>query len=222
MLDDNGLSAALRNPMPVADEGTDNERGALLAKAALWAASHLIDEMDADGLSFYRTPANQARFIAELSQLGADSAIVAFRAFFDVVSDSAPERLLASMAEDFSRLFVGPGPGLAPPFESLYVGAGRYGGSAASELENALARAGLQQTGSLSLPSDHLGVELALLAHWSALGERTECIWLLRQHLLVWVPQWSADVQRHAETHMYRALAALVVDVTERGLELSA
>lgn len=215
------LPAPLREPMPGAHEGGDGERAVLLTKAALWAASCLIDEVDRDGLSFYRTPENQARFMAELSQLGAGRAVLAFRPFFAAVSDMPAESLLAGMAEDFSRLFIGPGPGLAPPFESLYVGAGRYGGAATSELENALARAGLQQTGAPNLPGDHLGVELALLAHWSALGERTECRWLLRHHLLTWVPQWAENVRTHSVTHFYRALAALVEDIVRCGQELS-
>jgi TorA maturation chaperone TorD len=221
MLDDNSLSDSLRDPMPDAAECGDDERAVLLAKAALWAASCLIDEVDRDGVSFYRTPENQDRFMAELSRLGADRAVLAFRPFFDAVSDLPAESLLAGMAEDFSKLFIGPGPGLAPPFESLYVGAGRYGGTATSELENALARAGLQQTGSPNFPGDHLAVELALLAHWSTLGERAECGWLLREHLLTWVPRWAEDVRRHSATHFYRALAALVEDIVRCGQEFS-
>lgn len=216
------LPAPLREPMPGANEGGDDERAALLAKAANWAACCLIDELDRDGFSFYRSPGHRVRFTAELSQLGAGSAVRAFSPFFAAVSDMPAETLLAGMAEDFSRLFIGPGPGLAPPFESLYADARRYGGAAASELEKALARAGLHQAGASSLPADHLGVELALLAHWSTLGERAGCGWLLREHLLTWVPQWAEDVRRHSATHFYRALAALVEDIVHCGQEFSA
>lgn len=195
---------------------TDIRRPQLLHRAALWAAHYVQYEADEDAILFYRKPDNQIRVMSELSVLGACTAASAFRAFFDASAALSLEQVLADLREDYARLFVGPGPGAAPPYESLYLGEGRYGGEVPRDFERALARAGLERTGSLG-PADHLSIEIALLGHWSLSGNVSECRWLIQEHLLRWVFRWADDVQSNARTSFYRAVAALVVDVVACG-----
>jgi len=129
-----------------------------------------------------------------------------------------PAATVEALAEDYARLFIGPGPGLAPPYESLYTSAERrYYGDAFSEVAALLRAEGIQVAAEFAAPADHIAVELAIMRHlaqkpaapgqphpWHVQRE------FLDGHLLRWAPRWVADVAREAATGFYRGAASLL------------
>lgn len=139
--------------------------------------------------------------------------------------------LAESLAQEYTRLFAGPGPHIAA-YESVYVpGEGelepRLWGAAA------VAVAGFYREIGLELPEgrlpDHLGVELEAMAliagaeagslsagdvagaqRLAGLKDR-----FCREHLLRWVPAVCKDVQRGARSSFYKSMAALAVGLVE-------
>lgn len=126
----------------------------------------------------------------------------------------------AAAAADYERLFVGPDHLPAPPWESVYrTEEHLLCGAPCLEVRAAYRAAGLEVTGGHAVPDDHISFELAFMsvlcsraAEALERGEDPEP-WLsqrsafLREHLLTWAPAFAADVQRHAATDYYRALA---------------
>jgi TorA maturation chaperone TorD/NAD-dependent dihydropyrimidine dehydrogenase PreA subunit len=105
------------------------------------------------------------------------------------------------LEQEFTRLFLGPGRPVAHPYESIYR-EGRTMGDATLDVRARLASAGLtprRQT----LP-DHVGIELAFMAHltasealaWETADEDRARGYLiqqesfLRDHLTAWLPQF--------------------------------
>ncbi len=112
---------------------------------------------------------------------------------------------------EHTRLFVSGYPRTAcPPFESAYRH-GRMGGPAVHELEDLFARNGLAPDG---MPADFLGALLDLAGELrdrplaaSSLAE------LWSRHLALWVPDFAADLDRHATLRVYRDLAARLMSL---------
>lgn len=126
---------------------------------------------------------------------------------------------------DFSRLFIGPGRLLAPPYESVY----RSREGLVFEAETLQVRArykawGLQAPHLNREPDDHVGLELEFLGTLCLRGldaietgdadllgrVREEISGFLDDHVLRWVPACMDDVAAGARTACYRAVAALV------------
>lgn len=132
------------------------------------------------------------------------------------------------LRDDHFRLFVGPGRGLACPYESVYVSRdGLLFGDETFDVRATYARAGL--SADPSEPDDHLGVELAFVAELAgriaAHDERHLCAELggfLAQHLDRFAPQVLAEVGEHARTPIYRTLPALTRSVLVAAQELAA
>jgi putative dimethyl sulfoxide reductase chaperone len=139
----------------------------------------------------------------------------------DLLSQEAWERL----RWDYTRLFIGPGRPLAPPWESVYRNDERLHFSAETlEVRAAYRRHGLAIEGVGHEPDDHIGLELAFLhALCEAAMERAERAdrpglaailedqrVFLSGHLLKWVPDWTLDVVKSARTGFYRGMAELL------------
>jgi len=105
------------------------------------------------------------------------------------------------LEQEYTRLFVGPGPPVAHPYESVYR-EGRTMGRTTLDVRRQLVEEGLAPEGR-TLP-DHIGIELAFMAH---LAGREALAWemgnvdaaqtylqrqeaFLRDHLLAWLPQF--------------------------------
>ncbi len=131
----------------------------------------------------------------------------------------------AELAVEFTRLFLGPGPHIAP-YESVFIrGEGeekpRLWGKATLEVADFYAEAGLAQAEGET--PDHLGLEFEAVAalareeaeQWEsgAVDEAARLRELQRrfcsEHLLRWVPEFSRAVAGSTRSGFYRNMAVL-------------
>jgi len=157
----------------------------------------------------------------EAARLLGVAAALAAQPRVDVVED---------LAVDYARVFIGPGPGLAPPYESVYTSSTRrFYGEAFSEITAVLRQEGLGVGSEFGAPADHVAVELVIMRHLAesaapagdaghpiASGNYQKQLAFLDNHLLRWVPRWAEDVAREAVASFYREAAALLVAFLRR------
>ncbi|SMB98475.1 chaperone TorD involved in molybdoenzyme TorA maturation [Thermanaeromonas toyohensis ToBE] len=125
----------------------------------------------------------------------------------------------AKLRQDYIHLFIGPGTVKAPPWESVYRSPDRllFG-------EETLAVRKFYQSFGVTIknlyrePDDHLSLELEFMA-WlcaQALEGLSRGEWkrylegqqkFLREHLLMWVPAFTKDMENNAETAFFQGLA---------------
>lgn len=120
-----------------------------------------------------------------------------------------------SLAVDYARVFLGAGlaeAAAAFPFESVYTSPKHIiMQDAWSRMRERFAQRGLAlAAGNADLMEDHVSAELAYMAMLCETGTEAEQAEFFRLHLTGWVPQFCADVERYAETELYRAAAALL------------
>lgn len=138
------------------------------------------------------------------------------------ISDPAREHTLAL---EYTRLFVGPGPLAAPPYASVYSDPhGRVMGEAALEALRHYHNAGLLLSPEAGELPDHVALEIEFLAtlceeeasSWgrddrAALGFLGKEVEFLHQHFLRWIPRFSARLAASARCELY----AILADLTE-------
>lgn len=127
-----------------------------------------------------------------------------------------------AVQSDYTRLFVGPGKVGAPPWESVYFhDEEMLFQEETIQVREWYARFGLQIERLHSEPDDHLGLELAFLAHLAGQAvsacEQGEAEKLGRltsaeqefaaEHPLKWISAWCDRVATHARTDFYRGIA---------------
>ena len=128
------------------------------------------------------------------------------------------------LASDYTRLFIGPGKVLAIPWESAYFNDERLLFQVQSSQVRAwYRRFGLEAATNGCEPEDHIGLELAFMAHLAGLGLAAleagndqafaEAINAQRvfaeTHLLKWAPVWCREVETKACTDFYQAASRL-------------
>ncbi len=143
---------------------------------------------------------------------------------------SRDETVLRALAEEYTRLFVGPGQIPVPPFESCYrTGDGLVMQEVTTQVRRAYLEAGLLVRRLHSDPDDHLGIEcefLYVLAERAAgalkRGDSTEAgIWhakrrqFLQDHLLRWGPQFCERLLAAASHPFFRGLALFTQGVLD-------
>ncbi len=126
---------------------------------------------------------------------------------------------------DFAALFVGPGPMLACPWESVQRGEERLTFDRQTfEVRRAYAAFGRQAPALNREPDDHIGLELAFVGELAAAalaalerGEEAEARRLAagasdfwRDHLMPWAPGFARHVAAGARTPLYRAAGLLL------------
>jgi len=130
---------------------------------------------------------------------------------------------LLELEIEYTYLFVTAAPNLpAPPYESVYSGAGLLMGEPASQVRCAYREAGLVLHEAPGLLPDHVTAELAFMAYlvkqeanalrdapgqaraWQARQQR-----FLAEHLLCWSPSFLARIERHARQPFYAQIAGL-------------
>ncbi|HWP48024.1 MAG TPA: molecular chaperone TorD family protein [Candidatus Limnocylindrales bacterium] len=126
---------------------------------------------------------------------------------------------------EYTRLFVGPGPPLVPPYESIYREAGyMVMGETTLSVLKAYEEAGRVLSSDLKDLPDHVAVELEFLAllceEEAALWQREETLIagviqveqsFLARHLLQWVPTFTKKVSETSSSFFYRGLAQVTV-----------
>lgn len=145
------------------------------------------------------------------------------------------QELLPDLRWDYTRLFIGPGQVLAPPWESVYRSRDRVlFDQATLDVRQAYARFGLQAPRLNHEPDDHLGLELAFMFHLCHLGAQAaqdhdgaalEVILaaqrdFLGQHLLQWAPDCLALVTEHAHSDYYLGAAHLTLGALRQAATL--
>lgn len=129
-----------------------------------------------------------------------------------------------ALQADYYRLFVGPGPVGAPLWESVYFNDERLlFQEQTAQVRHWYESFGLERVSATREPEDHLGLELAFLAHLAAQGLQAlenqqpaalaELLAAQRQflaeHPLRWVSAWHGLVEQKARTDFWRAVAQL-------------
>ena len=117
------------------------------------------------------------------------------------------------LAAAFTQLFDGVGGAkTASLYESAYVGvSGRLFQAATGEMEELLRQSDVSTDDAFREPSDHLSIELALLA-WSIRHgtDRQAQAALLDDHLLVWVPAFANRCREYDRTGFYAGAAQVL------------
>lgn len=129
-----------------------------------------------------------------------------------------------TVRRDYNRLFFGPEPMLAPPYESVH----RSEEHLVFERETMLVRAAYAEFDLAAPrlnkePDDHIGLELTFVATLCVRGmdaldddDDLELARILRgfmsflaDHLLAWAPKFLTQAAQGATTHFYQGVAAL-------------
>jgi TorA maturation chaperone TorD len=132
--------------------------------------------------------------------------------------------LLSDLQADYTRLFIGPGKVLAPPYESVHFSPDRLMFQKQTlRVRQWYARFGLQSEKIYNEPDDHIGLELVFMAHLAtqaaAAAKEGDSDTLDRmleaqrdfasKHLLRWAFRWCDQVCEHARTDFFRGMALL-------------
>ena len=140
------------------------------------------------------------------------------RANRDGISDVALETLQA----EYTRLFIGPGPVVAPPWESVYFSEERLLFQRETfQVRAWYARFGLTVPSLHREPDDHIGLELSFVAHLGELAlqaiqaneqERFQEALeaerrFLSEHLFKWGPGWCTRVEANSGSEFFRGLS---------------
>jgi TorA maturation chaperone TorD len=127
---------------------------------------------------------------------------------------------------DYTRLFVGVGKVLAPPWESVFFNEERMVFQEQTlQVRNWYRRFGLEPENLHKEPDDHIGLEMSFVSHLSELGmealenhdeEKFKLIidakcQFLSEHLLKWGPSWCALIKKLAKTDFYQGLGYLTL-----------
>jgi len=125
---------------------------------------------------------------------------------------------------DYTRLFIGPGKVIVPPWESVYFSSERLTFQQQTlEVRTWYQRFGVEPEKIYKEPDDHIGLEISFIAHLAklalqALEEQNEEEFnrlikaqekFLAEHLLRWGPYWCTLVVKNANTEFYKGLALL-------------
>ena len=136
------------------------------------------------------------------------------------------EESFKDLKADYTRLFVGVGKVLAPPWESVYFSEDRMIFQKETlDVRNWYRRFGLELENLHKEPDDHIGLEMSFVAYLAELGikvldEQDEEKYKLlndakrqfiSEHLLQWGPTWCALVKEHAKTDFYQGLGYLTM-----------
>ncbi|HSM55640.1 MAG TPA: molecular chaperone TorD family protein [Candidatus Sulfomarinibacteraceae bacterium] len=133
--------------------------------------------------------------------------------------------MLADVKADHTRLFVVTEKLPLTPWESVYYSEERLLFQESTvDVRNWYAQFGLETVTGRSEPEDHIGLELAFVAHLAhralmALDAGNEQAFqqllaaqkgFCQKHLMVWAPLWCAQMVEYARTDFYRGLALLL------------
>ena len=130
-----------------------------------------------------------------------------------------------ALAEDFTRLFFGPGTALAPPYESMYVGKEKIlFDTSTLEVRDFYRKLGFGIKALNQMPDDHIGLELAFLSRLCGLSGTARrddqnmahsIACFLNDHTLRWGDRFADLVEKHALSDFYRGAAFLLKGTLE-------
>lgn len=213
------------------DAAPDSDRAVLAARLDDLAGCYafvsrlLLASPDADLLARVRQPDLMPAWPLRDATSREGAALLARGAAADVLT----------LARDHQALFIGPGPLLAPPYESVHRSRERLLFEEPTFQVRAAYRAFGRVAPALNKePDDHLGLELDFLAHLcvraldgldtgdevatdTALAAQQT---FLTDHTLVWGPECLRLVREHARTDFYRGVALLGTGLLDQARSL--
>jgi len=148
--------------------------------------------------------------------------IVLLSKFFRENSGSNLEQLTKRLKEEFYRLFIGPGPLVAPPYESVYLGKEKIIFDIQTlQIRDCYRAWGLEVEKKYKEPDDHIGIELQFMAYLieqaislanqpdKFLENLLDQQFFLSQHILAFGPQFFQRVIDKSLEDFYRGLSFL-------------
>ena len=138
----------------------------------------------------------------------------------EFLKEVSPERLAETVADEFTRLFIGPRDPAVTLYESYYL-TGRLLDRPLAILRSFLEQIGLEKDQGYPEPEDFLAFELEVMRHLisrqaSAQDPDESVRWLahqatfLKEHLLVWGPAAAKDISEASGAFFYRGVARLL------------
>lgn len=136
------------------------------------------------------------------------------------LEETAPENLAELVADEYTRLFIGPHGLEVHPYESFYF-TGRVFDRPLADLRTLLKALGIEKQDGYAEPEDFLAFELEVM-RWLAAKQagsanpENEKSWLqhqsdfLKQHLLIWAPACAQDIEKIKGAHFYRGTAKIL------------
>ncbi len=138
---------------------------------------------------------------------------------------SRPEAVQA-LERDYFNLFIGLGRGELLPYASFYLTGFLHERPLAS-LRDDLRRLGLERSGTMSEPEDHMAIlceVMATLIRSEIAGNLLEQAHLFDRHIKPWGSRFFADLEHSAKTDFYKrvgALGLLWMDIEEEAFALA-
>ncbi len=138
------------------------------------------------------------------------------------------EEAFEDIRDDYTRLFIGPGKVLAPPWESMYFTKERsIFREETLQVREWYRRFGLESVKLHHEPDDHIGLELAFVSHLAEqaltaldAGDEEQFnkliaaqIDFMTGHTFQWAAGWAALVLEHTRTDFFKGVALIVKGV---------
>ncbi len=180
------------------------------ASAAASALAAFWGEPEMKALRLWRSEALQGDLALVADALGRGAELLdPLRAAL-----GAPHRVLA---EEYERLFVGPGTVPCPPYEALWrkdrpkLEEGTVFGAVTGRVADLYDDIGVQMRAELRELPDHVSAEWEAVAHGLQAGEtqRAAAQELIAEHLAVWLPPLCAKVRDSSQLPFYGLVAGL-------------
>ena len=136
------------------------------------------------------------------------------------LSETPSEQLAEAVADEYTRLFIGPYGPTVNPYESFYF-TGRLLDRPLADVRTVLKAVGIEKQDGYPEPEDFLAFELEVM-RWligkqeGAAQPEEEKRWLqhqadfLKQHLLVWAPACAQDIEKAKGADFYRGAAMVL------------
>ena len=146
------------------------------------------------------------------------------------LAQTPSEQLAETVADEYTRLFIGPHGPVINPYESFYL-TGCLLDRPLANIRTFLKAVGIEKQAGYTEPEDFLAFELEVM-RWlitkqiaaanSAEEKRWLCVQLnlLKDHLLVWVPACAEEIERAQGANFYRGAAMLLRGFLEMELNL--
>jgi TorA-specific chaperone len=181
------------------------------ASIAEWLAGIFVAPPTADTVVSYREAIGATLFEALAEEPGC--AAGAQRMWSTLNAEGSAAAVARRLAAMFTQLFDGVGGAKTVSlYESAYVGSGRLFQAATGDMEKLLRQSDVSTNDAFREPSDHLSIELALLASLIRHdADRQAQAALLDDHLLVWVPHFTDRCHQYDLTGFYTGTAQVLM-----------
>lgn len=187
-----------------------------------WFSSLFARELDAEAWKSHVNEDFVAALDEQARELGLEEDASALRGYLLAHREDDVDEAVLALAVDYARLFIGPGPGEAPPYESIYTSPnGRLYADAYAGVQDVLQREKIGVAEDFHAPVDHAAVELSIMAHLLDGGEASEPSTgahgsesardFFDQHIMNWFPDWTAHIDARAETDFYRGVTRFMM-----------